>query len=117
MTNTISRWSSVLLLGGLGLSAAHAAEPPTAADSAYATALPEHALATERGGELHLNQVAQASGTATQNGNSAYGNLNGGNWISDSAFSSSSGFSTAIQNSGNNVIIQNSLILNVTYAQ
>lgn len=45
--------------------------------------------------------------------NRAVDTVSGSNYISDSAFSSSSGLPTAIQNSGNNVIIQNSFILNV----
>jgi len=45
--------------------------------------------------------------------NRAVDTLSGGNFIGDNAFSSSSGLPVAIQNSGNNVIIQNSFILNL----
>lgn len=45
--------------------------------------------------------------------NRAVDTVSGSNFISDGAFSSSSGLPTAIQNSGNNVIIQNSFILNL----
>ncbi len=45
--------------------------------------------------------------------NRAVDTVSGSNFISDGAFSSSSGLPTAIQNSGNNVIIQNSFILNM----
>ena len=45
--------------------------------------------------------------------NRAVDTLSGNNTISDSAFSASSGLPVAIQNSGNNVIIQNSFILNM----
>ena len=39
--------------------------------------------------------------------------VSGSNFITESAFSHSSGLPTAIQNSGSNVIIQNAFILNV----
>ncbi len=45
--------------------------------------------------------------------NRAVGTLSGDNVIGGSAFSSSSGLPVAIQNSGNNVIIQNAFILNM----
>lgn len=45
--------------------------------------------------------------------NDATHNYSGGNQVSDQAFSNLSGFSTVIQNSGNNVLIQNSTIVNV----
>jgi hypothetical protein len=45
--------------------------------------------------------------------NRAVDTISGGNIISDNAFSSSSGLPVAIQNSGNNVIIQNAFILNL----
>lgn len=47
-------------------------------------------------------------------GNVATGNITGHNSITDNAFAGASGFSTAIQNSGNNVLIQNSTIINVS---
>jgi len=39
---------------------------------------------------------------------------NGANSIGDNAFSNASGFLTVIQNSGNQVLIQNDLIMNLT---
>jgi hypothetical protein len=39
--------------------------------------------------------------------------VSGGNFISDSAFSHASGLPVAIQNSGNNVSIQNAYIVNI----
>lgn len=46
-------------------------------------------------------------------GNSALDTVTGGNFVTDGALASSSGFSTVIQNSGNNVLIQSALILNL----
>jgi len=45
--------------------------------------------------------------------NQAYNLVTGGNSISDGAFAGTSGMPTVIQNSGNNVLIQNATIVNV----
>lgn len=45
--------------------------------------------------------------------NVAIGNNNGDNLINGEAFSNSSGFLSTVQNTGNNVLIQNSTIINV----
>lgn len=45
--------------------------------------------------------------------NQATNTMSGGNQVSDQAFSGLNGFATVIQNSGNNVLIQNSTIVNV----
>ena len=54
----------------------------------------------------------------TQDGNVtdnvATGNTNGDNLINGEAFSDASGFMSTIQNTGNNVLIQNSTIINVS---
>lgn len=46
--------------------------------------------------------------------NVAMGNTNGDNLINGEAFSNSSGFLSTVQNTGNNVLIQNSTIINVS---
>ena len=46
--------------------------------------------------------------------NTAVGNTNGDNLINGDAFSNSSGFLNTVQNTGNNVLIQHSTIINVT---
>jgi len=46
--------------------------------------------------------------------NVAIGNTNGDNLINGDAFSDSSGFLSTVQNTGNNVLIQNSTIINVS---
>lgn len=46
--------------------------------------------------------------------NVAIGNTNGHNLIKGEAFSNSSGFLSTVQNTGNNVLIQNSTIINVS---
>jgi hypothetical protein len=46
--------------------------------------------------------------------NTAVGTQTGGNTINGAAFSNASGFISAVQNTGNNVLIQNSTIINVS---
>lgn len=46
--------------------------------------------------------------------NVAVGNTNGDNLINGEAFTNSSGFLSTVQNTGNNVLIQNSTIINVS---
>ncbi|NYT61751.1 hypothetical protein H0A66_05360 [Alcaligenaceae bacterium] len=45
--------------------------------------------------------------------NQAINTVSGSNQVADQAFSGLNGFSTVIQNSGNNVVIQSSAIINV----
>lgn len=51
---------------------------------------------------------------ATLTGNTANNNVTGTNIIDASAFSGANGMFSVIQNSGNNVVIQDSTIVNVT---
>jgi hypothetical protein len=70
----------------------------------------QETLDTQRGGRLELNvQETQA----TLEGNKAINTVNGSNIIKDSAFSNAAGLPIAVQNTGNNVIIQNAVILNL----
>jgi hypothetical protein len=59
--------------------------------------------------------------TSDQNGevggNTATGNRTGNNTIGDNAFTGTDGFITSIQNTGNNVLIQNSTVINVSLEQ
>lgn len=59
-------------------------------------------------------QINDQELTGVVTGNVATGNTTGNNTVSDGAFSSSAGFMTTIQNTGNNVLIQNAMIINVT---
>ena len=68
------------------------------------------ALARQRGGDRVVNDN-QLRGIVADN--KASNLTTGMNVISDGAFSGASGLSTVIQNSGNNVLIQNSTIVNV----
>jgi hypothetical protein len=88
------------------------AEPEAkVADPLAANVLGDAELATQRGGtDTHLNQI---NATGTVAGNVASNLTTGTNTIGEGAFSNSSGIPIVIQNSGNNVLIQNSTILNL----
>jgi hypothetical protein len=91
-----------------------AGERNDAADPLTANILGDAELASQRGGsDSHLNQN---NSTGAVTGNVASQLNTGSNTISESAFSNSSGIPIVIQNSGNNVLIQNSTILNLQLA-
>ena len=79
--------------------------------SAFGPPLPDTALAAHRGGyglDINLNNL-----NAQLYSNKALNNVTGDNTVTQSAFSGASGLATVVQNSGNNVIIQNATILNL----
>lgn len=73
-------------------------------------ALGASTLGFRRGGTDVVND-ARLRGVVT--GNSATDLVTGSNFISDGAFNGAAGLPIVIQNSGNNVLIQNSTIVNV----
>lgn len=68
-------------------------------------------LDISRGGsDLYLNDI-KSDGLV---GNNQASNLTtGNNWITEGSFAGAAGFSTVVQNSGNNVLIQNPTIINL----
>jgi hypothetical protein len=64
-------------------------------------------------GGTNVRNNMNLNGTVTNN--SATKDVSGSNAISASAFGGASGLSTVIQNSGNNVLIQNGVIVNVQF--
>ena len=74
------------------------------------SAMSSKALAAQRGGQAVTVNVNELDGKLHDN--SAINTISGNNYLSQDAFSHSSGLPVAIQNSGNNVLIQNSFILN-----
>lgn len=119
-------WRLILthaLLGAVLLPASAIADPDTAMDlvpttqsepalASFGPVLDEQALAAHRGGQQDaffndMRSRATISQTSTTNVGT------GTNAIADGAFTNSNGFPTVIQNTGNNVIIQNSTILNL----
>jgi hypothetical protein len=59
-------------------------------------------------------QINDQDVTGVVTGNTAIGSQNGNNAVSEGAFSDSAGFMTTIQNTGNNVLIQNATIVNIS---
>ena len=64
--------------------------------------------------EVEKVQINDQDLNGTVAGNTAIGNDTGHNTISGDAFSGAAGFISSVQNSGNNVLIQNSTIINVS---
>jgi len=78
-----------------------------------ASAVASEKLDGVRGGaELVVNDM-RLSGTVGNN--AAINTLSGSNIVSDGSFANAAGLPTVIQNSGNNVLIQNATILNVQF--
>ena len=75
------------------------------------TPLTVDALASRRGGDGVVFNDNQLKGVVANN--SASNLTTGTNSISDGAFAGSAGLATVIQNSGNNVLIQNATIVNL----
>lgn len=75
-----------------------------------AAAVPDSELSNYRGGAEITNINDLNAGLYNNN---ALDSVTGGNFVTDGALAGSSGFSTLIQNSGNNVLIQNAMILNL----
>jgi hypothetical protein len=99
-------------LASHGAQASPAGEQPP---PSFGTATPLSRLQVMSGGTATqvTNNVNEQETAGTLTDNTAKGTYSGGNFVGDTAFSSSAGLSTVIQNSGNNVLIQNSTILNV----
>ncbi|GAM67949.1 hypothetical protein JCM19236_2104 [Vibrio sp. JCM 19236] len=84
-------------------------------------ALPDELVSVDemqqsRGGQhIELDYTSLASDIdGFSSGNSAINTVNGNNVLSSGAFADSSGISNVIQNTGNNVLIQNSTVVNLT---
>lgn len=78
------------------------------------TVLPDE-LDNARGREgIDITTLNNMNVRATLSGNQANNNINGYNIIDHGSFMQASGITSVIQNSGNNVIIQDSTVVNVT---
>lgn len=78
--------------------------------SAFGQAMSEQQLTETRGGTEVINDMTLNGVVA---GNQAYNLSTGNNTVTDGAMAGASGMPTLIQNSGNNVLIQNATIVNV----
>lgn len=113
---------TLLLLGAAATSAFAAdpvkpvAPPAVAPQPAYVVGFGQSvsgdALATQRGG-TNVNENMNLNGSVDHN--SADNVSSGYNAIGGGAFNGAAGMPTVIQNSGNNVLIQNATIVNVQF--
>ena len=101
---------------GLSLGMAHAGSPDKPAMTSWGNPLPAAQLDAQRGGTdndqlttYNLNLLE-----ANLHDNAALDNVTGNNSINGNAFAGASGLPIVMQNSGNNVIMQNATILNLT---
>jgi hypothetical protein len=85
-------------------------EPPPAS---FGQATSVEQLQAMTGGSSTTNNINQQTLNATMSDTEAKNTVSGGNLVSGSAFGNAAGLPTVIQNSGNNVLIQNSTIVNV----
>lgn len=115
---THSRWLVVMgLLGGAFLPLQVGAEETEqqatmrAGEIFGSAAVDSQDLAISRGGaEVTLNDL-KSNGAVHDN--QASNLVTGSNFVTDGSFAGATGFSTVVQNSGNNVLIQNATIINV----
>jgi len=125
---TMSIIAAIALFGGALVSQSNAGqdmpnpmqEQPQVDVSGFGQALAGDNLGEESGRQftnidaIDLTLLSQRQ-EANQDGNFIYGwTKTGNNSISDHAFDNMNGFATVIQNSGNQVLIQNDTIVNVT---
>ncbi len=109
------RWGTLLICAGFVLATTPALvladddQATTKADFFGARVSPQE-LDRQRGGEMYVNSVDEQ---AELSRNNATNNVTGNNFITDNAFGGAAGLPVAVQNSGNNVIIQNSFIVNL----
>lgn len=110
----------VLLLGSAFAGLAHATQTIDVEQIGVAP-LSDEDMGTQRGRGAHeiINideidmQLNNINETAQLDHNVVYNSNTGDNSVSHDAFAGATGFATVIQNSGNNVIIQNATIVNL----
>lgn len=88
------------------------AQAQTDTNTAFGVPTPEAELAQYRGAQNATFNLQSTRGQVDNN--RAINTVSGTNELSGQAFSNASGLSSVIQNSGNNVVIQNATIVNVT---
>ncbi|PLW81884.1 hypothetical protein CWI75_14095 [Kineobactrum sediminis] len=79
-----------------------------------AVSLTELAESTAQGGIQNVNYLVNSNLDATLTDNTAINTFSGDNIIDGNSFSGASGIVSIIQNTGNNVIIQDSTVVNVS---
>ncbi len=84
-----------------------------AAEAFGSVAVDSQDLAFSRGGAEVTNIDLKANGVVRDNSTYNSNLITGNNSVSEGSFAGASGFSTVVQNSGNNVLIQNATFINL----
>lgn len=113
--------SLLLALISLNAAAALDSELTSANDTLLSVAEPaigDDSMVLTRGGEFHLDidvdsMVSKSTQLGQTNNNVAHNVTSGNNIISDAGLSGASGVLGVVQNSGSNVLIQNSTVINL----
>ncbi|KGQ18176.1 putative exported protein [Lysobacter dokdonensis DS-58] len=87
------------------------------ANATFATPVDNAALDAQRGGDGTLVNTVDIDIDldGTVDGNTAIDNVTGQNLIDGGSFANNAGIATVIQNSGNNVLIQNGMAVSVQF--
>jgi hypothetical protein len=110
--------AAAMLVTALGSGAAYASSPGDPPPPTFGAATPVEQLQVMTGGtDTHVNNLntQETNGTVSNNSNFSLGN--GANNLDGGAFGNSAGVNTVIQNTGNNVLIQNATIVHMTMQQ
>lgn len=100
---------------GFCLSTVYAGSPDKTGVTSWGGPVSMGILDTQRGGAESISTTVNANFlNAKLFDNTAKDNVTGNNSIMGNAFAGASGIPIVIQNSGNNVIIQNGMVLNLT---
>lgn len=86
---------------------------PTTRRNGIGSAVDSDSLERLRGGLGGVDNKVLIEGTVS--GNTAEQTVSGSNSISDGAFANAAGINTVIQNTGNNVLIQNGMVVNIQF--
>jgi hypothetical protein len=102
------RLALAIVVATCASAAAHATPPgDVPPPPGFGAATPADDLKDMTGGSSTTNNVTEQTLTGTMSETEAKHTVSGGNVISENALSGASGLPTVIQNSGNNVLIQN----------
>jgi hypothetical protein len=119
MLRAIATWGAVTIVASLAAAPAWGeptssagAQPNTMKSSLFQHAVSESALEARRGRALDL-RITEVTERGAVSENAAHHLTTGSNIVSDGAFANSAGVPIVVQNSGNNVLIQNSTVLNL----
>lgn len=112
MRGKLNPWLGAAVLT-LASGAAWSADGAEGGELGFGAPVEAQALDEYRGREESRLEMNWQETYGSVEGNSASRNVNGANIIRDGAFSNASGLPITVQNSGNNVLIQNSIILNL----